>query len=154
MEAVKGVCYQLPEILEALAALKDYATEKWDADVVSTAESIFQEMQKFPFVASTIVWDNVVFQINKVSKILQSPKVSVETISKEIRTVTIFLEEFQNERLESAKTDARETAGNLNMEMSWPEVRQRRTPRHFDYEGREQIQLQLIYSKDRFSCLL
>lgn len=37
VEAVKAVRYQLPEIMKALTALKEYATEKRDADVVSTA---------------------------------------------------------------------------------------------------------------------
>lgn len=57
--------------------LKNYATEKQDADLVSTAEGLCQEMQRFPFVVSTIVWYNVLFQINKVSKILQSPEVFI-----------------------------------------------------------------------------
>lgn len=48
--------------------------------------------------------------------------------------MTNFLEEFRNEGLESAKTDAREIAEKLKMEMSWPEVLQRRTPGHFEYE--------------------
>lgn len=140
VEAVKAVRYQLPEILEALTALKDYAAEKRDTNVVSTAEGISQEMQRLPFVVSTIVLYNVLFQINKVSKILQSPKVSVETVKKEIKAVTDFLEEFRNDGLESAQTDAREIKEKLEMEMSWPKVHQRRTPRHFEYEGKEQTQ--------------
>uniref|UniRef100_A0A3Q1DI04 TTF-type domain-containing protein n=1 Tax=Amphiprion ocellaris TaxID=80972 RepID=A0A3Q1DI04_AMPOC len=116
------------------------AVRKRDADVVSTAEGIHKEMQRLPFVVSTIVWYNVLFQINKVSKVLQSPKVSVETVKRETRAVTDFLEEYRNEGLESAQTDARETAEKLEMEMSWPEVRQKRTPMHFEYEGKEQTQ--------------
>uniref|UniRef100_A0A3P8THJ7 TTF-type domain-containing protein n=1 Tax=Amphiprion percula TaxID=161767 RepID=A0A3P8THJ7_AMPPE len=121
VEAVKAVRYQLPEILEALITLKDY-------------------MQRLPFVVSTIVWYNVLFQINKVSKVLQSPKVSAETVKRETRAVTDFLEEYRNEGLESVQTDAREIAEKLEMEMSWPEVRQKRTPMHFEYEGKEQTQ--------------
>nr|XP_055031053.1 zinc finger MYM-type protein 1-like [Misgurnus anguillicaudatus] len=140
VEAVKAVRYQLPEIVKALTALKEYATEKRDADVVSTAESICKELQRWPFMVSTIVWYNVLFQINKVSKILQSPKVSVETVRKEIRAVKEFLQDFRNEGLNSAKTEAREIAEKLEVEMSWPEVRQRRKAKQFDYEGTEQTQ--------------
>lgn len=46
VEAIKAVRYQLPEIVDALTALKEYAMEKGDAEVVSTAGSICQEMQK------------------------------------------------------------------------------------------------------------
>uniref|UniRef100_A0A672T9W0 TTF-type domain-containing protein n=1 Tax=Sinocyclocheilus grahami TaxID=75366 RepID=A0A672T9W0_SINGR len=97
VEAVKAIRYQLPEIVKALTALKEYATEKRDADVVSTAESICQELQRWHFVVSTIVWYNVLFQINKVSKILQSPKVSVETAREEIRILLVTIEDrFSN----------------------------------------------------------
>ncbi len=140
IEAVKAIRYQLLEIVKALTALKEYATEKRDADVVSTAESICQELQRWPFVVSTIVWYNVLFQINKVSKILQSPKVSVETAREEIRAVKEFLQEFRNHGFNSAKTDAREIAEKLEMEMSWPEVRQRRKTKQFEYEGTEHTQ--------------
>ena len=118
---------------------------------------------------STILWYNVLCQINNVSKILQSPKVSVETIKKEIKAVTNFLEEFRNEGLESAKTDAREIAEKFKIEMSWPELHQRRKPPHFEYEGREQTQstavdlfkielsslidTALVTLKDRFSYM-
>ncbi|XP_078024518.1 zinc finger MYM-type protein 1-like [Epinephelus lanceolatus] len=50
IEAIKAVRYQLPEIVEALTALKEYAMEKRDAEVVSTAGSICKEMQRWPFV--------------------------------------------------------------------------------------------------------
>lgn len=79
-EQHKAVCCLLPEIVKASTALKEHATEKQDADVVSKAGSICQEMQRWPFVVSTIVWYNVLLQINNVSKILQSPKVLVETV--------------------------------------------------------------------------
>ncbi|KAL1270827.1 hypothetical protein QQF64_029843 [Cirrhinus molitorella] len=108
VEVFKAIRYQLPEIVKALSGLKEYATEKRDADVVSTAERICQELQRWPFVVSTIVWYNVLFQTNKVSKILQSPKVSVETAREEIRAVKEFLQEFRNHGFDSAKTDVRE----------------------------------------------
>ncbi|XP_070399913.1 zinc finger MYM-type protein 1-like [Nothobranchius furzeri] len=125
VEAVKAVRYQLPEILKALTALMEYAKEKRDAEVVSTAGSIYQEMKRWPFLVSTIVWYNVLFQINKASKILQSPKVSVETIRNEITAVTDFLQDFRECGFNSAKTDAREIAERIEVEMNWPEVHQR-----------------------------
>lgn len=87
------------------------------------------------FVISTIVWYNVLFQINKLSKILQNPKVSVEKLRKEIRTVTEFLQEFRD-----CGFNDREIAERLEVEISWPQVRQKRTTRKFEYEGRAQTQ--------------
>ncbi|KAJ8006189.1 hypothetical protein DPEC_G00125650 [Dallia pectoralis] len=140
VDSVKAVRYQLPELVNALSALIEYATEKRDADVVSTAASICKEMQTWPFILCTIVWYNVLFQINKVSKMLQSPQVSIETLRRETRGVTEFLEEYREKGLTSAQTDAREIAEKLKVEMTWPEVRQRRAARQFEYEGKEQTE--------------
>ncbi|KAB5518448.1 hypothetical protein PHYPO_G00166020 [Pangasianodon hypophthalmus] len=154
-EAVKAIHYQLPEIVKALTALEEYAAEKRDADVVSTAESICKELQRWPFMVSTIVWYNVLFQINRVSKILESPKVSIETVRKEIRAVKEFLQEFRNRGFNSAQTEAREIAEKLEVEMSWPEVRQRRKAKQFDYEGTEYTQstAEELFEREFFFCL-
>ncbi|KAK3597593.1 hypothetical protein CHS0354_030135 [Potamilus streckersoni] len=68
------------------------------------------------------------------SKILQSPNVTAETMRKEISA------EFRDHGFNSANPDARERAERLEVEVSWPEMRQRRTARQFEYEGREQTQ--------------
>lgn len=110
IEAVKAVRYQLLEIWKALTALKEYAMEKGDAEVVSTADGICQEIQRWPFFISTVVWYDVLFQINKACKILQSQKVSIEAVSNEIRAVTDLLQDFRNDGFNTAKMDAREIA--------------------------------------------
>lgn len=68
VEAIQAIRYQLLEIVEALTALKEYAMDKRDAEVVSTSGSICQGIQRWPFVVSTIVLYNVLFQINKARK--------------------------------------------------------------------------------------
>lgn len=87
--------------------------------------------------ASTFVSDNV-YHINRVSKILQSPSVSIETVRRELMAVSDYLEGFREHGFNSAKTDAREIAEKMEVEMSWPEVPQRKTKRQFDYERRDE----------------
>lgn len=138
VESVKAVRYQLPEILDALSALKEYAEEKQDSECASNAHSLQKEMGKWPFLVSVIVWHNVLYHINKVSKMLQSPKVSVEVMRREITAVIEFLKEYRENGFTSAKTDAREIAERIDVEMAWPETRQRKKKRQFEYEGREE----------------
>lgn len=40
----------------------------------------------------------------------------------------------------TAATDAREIAAGIEVEISWPETHRRISKRHFEYEGREQVQ--------------
>ena len=138
MESVKAIRYQLPEILDALTALREYAEQKQDSECASNANGIHKEMKKWPFLVSTVVWYNVLFHINKVSKLLQSPKVSVEVMRREVLVVMAFLKDYREDGLNYAKTDAREIAEKIDLEMAWPEVRQRKKKRQFEYEGREE----------------
>lgn len=87
---------------------------------------------------SCVVWYNVVYIINKVSKILQSHKVSIETMKREVSAVIDFLQDFREHGFNAAKIDAREIAEKTEVEMIWPEVWQEKTKRQFDYEGTEE----------------
>lgn len=58
---------------------------------------------------------------------LQSPSVLEETPRKEIMAVSEYLEGFRAHGFNSAKIDAREIAEKILVEVSWPEVRQRKT---------------------------
>ncbi|KAK0130749.1 Zinc finger MYM-type protein 1 [Merluccius polli] len=127
IEAVKAVRYQFPDILKALTALEDHAKEKRDEeDLQGDADMAFSGKHHC--------------MINKVSKLLQSPTVSVDTFRRQITAVTGFLQEFREMGFNSVKTDAREIAEEIEVEMSWPEVRKRRAKRHFEYEGGEETQ--------------
>lgn len=154
VDSVKAVRYQLPENLDALSALKEYAEEKQDAECASNADSIYKEMKKWPFLVSTVVWYYVLFHINKVSKLLQSPKVSVEVMRNEITAVIEFLKEYQEHGFNSAKTDAREIAEKINLEMTWPEMRQRKKKGGLSMRGERKLYLlQKSFSKESFSCI-
>ena len=106
-------------------------------ECASTADSLKDNMMKWSFMVSTFVWYNVLYHINRVSKILQSPSVSIETVRREVMAVA-DLEEYRECGFNSAKVDAREVAEKMEVEMSWPVVRQRKRKRQFDYEGRDE----------------
>ena len=138
VDAVKAVRYQLPEIVDALTAVHKHATLKKDPECASTADSLKDNMMKWSFMVSTFVWYNVLYHINRVSKILQSPSVSIETVRREVMAVADYLEEYRECGFNSAQVDAREVAEKMEVEMSWPVVRQRKRKRQFDYEGRDE----------------
>lgn len=97
-------------------------------------------MKKLSFISCAIIWYNILYQINPVSKLLQSPRVSIEALKRETDGVRDFLQEYRDARLKAAQTDVREIAEELQIEMKLPEERQRKTTRQFLYEGREETQ--------------
>lgn len=47
----------------------------------------------------TVIWYNILYQIDRVSKILQSPSVSLETLKRETSAVRVYLEDFRESGL-------------------------------------------------------
>lgn len=80
------------------------------------------------------------YQINRVSKILQSPSVSLETLKAETIAVKTFLESARESGLASAETDARQIADTLEIDRTFPEKRKRKRTQQFLYEGREETE--------------
>ena len=75
-----------------------------------------------------MTWYNVLYQVNRVNKLLQSPNVSMETLKTETG-VREYLENFRENGLASCQTDATDIAVNLDVEMNLPEKRQRKKTR-------------------------
>ncbi|CAK6951761.1 hypothetical protein NFI96_003229 [Scomber scombrus] len=140
IESVKAVRYQLPQILKALSALQTFAVEKRDSETMSTANALHDELKSWHFLLCTMIWYNVLYQVNLVSKLLQSPDVSLETIKTETQGVRQCLENLRDSGLASCQSDAVEIAEELEIEMELPEKRQRKAAKHYQHEGAAETQ--------------
>lgn len=140
IDCVKVVRYQLPEILDALSALQTFAIEKGDSETMSAAKSLHGELKTWSFLLCTMTWYNVLYQINHVNKLLQSPNVSMETLRSQTEGVKDYLEDFRENGIASCQTDAKDIAENLDMEITLTEKRQRKKKRQSLYEGTEDTQ--------------
>lgn len=94
IDSVKVVRPHLPELIQALSSLQTLSMRKKDSEAMSTATSIKVELLMWRFVLYTVIWYNNLYQINRVSKILQSPSVSLETLKAETSAERAFLENF------------------------------------------------------------
>ena len=142
IESVKVLRFYLKEVHGALEALVDHAQGKKDGVTASEAQSIAKEIITGPFMVSIVIWHEVLFHINKVSKLLQSPTVSMETLAKEAHSVILFLQEFRETGFMSARTDAQAMIDQQftpadNITITFPAVRQRKKRALFDYEARD-----------------
>lgn len=140
IDSVKVLYHQLPEMVEALTALGEHAAEKKDGETLSVAQSLSKERTSWRFVLCVVIWYNVLYQINRVSKLLQSPKMSIDVLKRETDNVKHFLQEYRDGGLSSAQTDAKEIAEKMQIDMTFPVAQQRKTTRMFLYEGKEEAQ--------------
>lgn len=140
IDSVKVVRYYLPEVVQALSALEAHAVTKKDSITLSTAASIRAELMTWRFVLCTVIWYSILYQINRISKLVQSPSVSLETLKRETTSVREYLENFRENGLLASETDGREIAEALDIERTFPAKRERKTTRQFTYEGQEETQ--------------
>uniref|UniRef100_A0A3B1J7N8 TTF-type domain-containing protein n=1 Tax=Astyanax mexicanus TaxID=7994 RepID=A0A3B1J7N8_ASTMX len=141
IESVKALRHQYPEMIEALSALTEHAAEKKDGETLYSAQNLCKELMSWQFILCVVIWYNVLFHINHVSKLLQSPNMAIDAVKRETDHVKQFLQEYRDHGISSAKTEAREIAEKLQVDMTFPVARQRRTTRKFLYEGKDEVQL-------------
>ena len=87
---------------------------------------------------SVFIWYDILFQVNKASKIFQSYGVSLHTMETEIQATEKFLQNYRTTGYDSAATSAVEIAQELDIDPSFPPSRSGKKRRLFDYQGEEE----------------
>ncbi|XP_065658955.1 zinc finger MYM-type protein 1-like [Hydra vulgaris] len=104
------------EILEALEKLEEHALEKRDGATFTKVRSLTEYIRTWPFLLSIIIWHDVLFQINKSSKLLQSSATSLDILASEINATKAFLYEYRENVFSDARVKASEIAEVLGIE--------------------------------------
>nr|XP_047127790.1 zinc finger MYM-type protein 1-like [Hydra vulgaris] len=116
INCVKLLRYYLKEILEALDRLEKHAFEKKDGATATEVRSLIEYIRTWPFLLSIIIWYDVLFQINKSSKLLQSSLTSLDILASEIKATNTFLYEYRETGFTDAHIKAQEIAEELGIE--------------------------------------
>ena len=72
IKCIKPLRYNLKEVLLALKDLKAISIERKDGRAASETKSLIADLSKWSFLLSVFIWYDILFQVNKASKILQS----------------------------------------------------------------------------------
>ena len=90
IKCIKPLRYNLKEVLLALKDLEAISIERKDGRAASETKSLIAHLSKWSFLLSVFIWYDILFQVNKASKILQSYGVSLHTIETEIQATEKF----------------------------------------------------------------
>ena len=77
IKSVQAIRFQTPQIRSALIALEKASTDDRDSMTVSECQSLVSALENFEFLVGLVIWHDILFSINKVSKKLQSKIVSI-----------------------------------------------------------------------------
>ncbi|CAB3233161.1 unnamed protein product [Arctia plantaginis] len=115
ISSVKAVRYQISSIHDALITLA-IETQKTDVKVSHEATTLAEQLKDFNFIVSLVVWYDILFHINIVSKSLQSTDTDLGKCTELLGKCCTFLEEYRNTGFKSAILTAKELAEELEIE--------------------------------------
>ena len=109
--------------MAALKELVNYSLEKKDGKTATKAQSLIVHITSWKFVLSVVIWYDLLFHINKTSKIMQTYGILLEIIELEIKATLAFSEKYRNDGYSTAIIEGREIAKNLDIGSTFAENR-------------------------------
>uniref|UniRef100_A0ACD5VFM8 Uncharacterized protein n=1 Tax=Avena sativa TaxID=4498 RepID=A0ACD5VFM8_AVESA len=130
IKSVRAIRFQAPELRKALLELK--RTSNDDAKTKSDAKSLASALEKFEFLLGMVIWHEILFTVNMVSKKLQSKFVCIDVTLKQIEGAISYFEKFRNEGFEPSLDIARSIAIDMGVQPLFPIKRRITRKRQFD----------------------
>ncbi|XP_074314594.1 uncharacterized protein LOC141649817 [Silene latifolia] len=130
VESVKAIRFQIAEIREALLQVGE--TDN-DSKIRSEAKSLAKnELGDFEFLVALVIWYEILFRVNYVSKSLQSHNMVLDIAIEDIRKLILFFEEYRESGFLDALSVAKNIAIELNVDPIFRKRRVIRRKKHFD----------------------
>jgi hypothetical protein len=142
IKSVQPIRYQTPQIRSALKALEEVSALDNDPSMVSDCQSLVSALENFEFSVGLVIWHDILFSINKVSKKLQSKIVSIDATLKHIEGVISYFKKYRDEGFTSSMNTAKIISSELDIEPIFPTKRKGKRKKHFDEQDDEDEEMQ------------
>ncbi|XP_028083784.1 zinc finger MYM-type protein 1-like [Camellia sinensis] len=137
VESVKAIRYQAPQITDALnhlANLGEPHNTKSEAESLAT-----HEIENFEFLIGMIIWHNLLFAVNSVSKIFQREDMHIDVAIFQLKGLITFLEKYRETGFLDAMIEAKEVATLMEIDPVFREKRVIRKKKQFDENVSEEV---------------
>ena len=130
IKSVQPIRYQTPQIRSALKELENTSTD--DPAAVSDAQSLVSALENFETLVGMVIWHDILFSVNMVSKKLQEKIVCIDATLKHIEWVISYFQKYRNEGFDSSIEIANAIASDMDVEPTFPKKYQGKRKKHFD----------------------
>jgi hypothetical protein len=129
IKSIKAIRFQAPELRSALLEL---SKSDDDAMARSNAKTLYDVIGTFEFLLSMVIWHDILFYINMVSKMLQSLSMCIDSALQQIEGTIEYFDKYRSTDFSASLIIARELANDMKIHPSFP-IKQRITrKKHFD----------------------
>ncbi|XP_028118958.1 zinc finger MYM-type protein 1-like [Camellia sinensis] len=137
VESVKAIRYQAPQIRDALNHLANLGEPH---NTKSEAESLATyEIENFEFLLGMIIWHNLLFAVNSVSKIFQREDMHIDVAIIQLKGLITFLEKYRETGFLDAMIEAKEVATLMEIDPVFCEKHVIRRKKQFDENVSEEV---------------
>ncbi|BAF30067.1 Os12g0565800, partial [Oryza sativa Japonica Group] len=130
IKSVRAIRYQAPQLRSALLWLSEGRdTEPKDR---SDAKNLYDVLGSFEFILGMVIWHDILYSVNIVSKKLQSPSMCIDSTLQHIEGMVSYFQSYRNNGFADSLVAATEIALEMGVEPSFPVERQSQRKKQFD----------------------
>jgi hypothetical protein len=118
ISSIIAIRYQAKELRSALYELS-HSSDIEPKDK-SDAKSLFDALGNFEFLLGMVIWHDILYSVNKVSKKLQSPDMCIDSALNQIQGMVQYFEAYRNEGFSSSLIIAKGIATEMGVEALFP----------------------------------
>ena len=130
IKSVRAIRYQAPQLRSALSHLQKASDS--EPSTKSDAKNLFDLLGNFEFILGMVIWHDILFAIDTVSKKLQSASMCLDSALQQIEGIMQYFNNYRNEGFESSLKIAKNLATGISVEPSFPLKCKVTRKKHFD----------------------
>ncbi|PWZ31193.1 Zinc finger MYM-type protein 1 [Zea mays] len=130
IKSVQAIRYHAPQLKSAISELRE--ANDTDLNEKEDAKNILKTFGRFEFILGMVIWYDVLFAVNTVSKKLQSSSMCIDTALQQIEDMRNYFDNYRNQGFDSSMAMAKNIASELGLEPSFRVKRKGKRKKHFD----------------------
>ncbi|CAA7015098.1 unnamed protein product [Microthlaspi erraticum] len=153
VDSVRAIRFQAAKIRDALDYLAEHCDDpgaRSDAESLATSET--HGIGGFEFLFGMVIWYDLLFTVNTVSKAMQSEHIDIDDALVQLKGLVSFLKNYRETGFETSRAEAMIIAESMDIEANFPVKQKRRIKRtrHFDEEVERDDEFEMLSEEEKF----